>query len=147
MDRRELLQGAAVAGAAVAVAAEPAVAARRRRDPDGLPDARRLARRGGPLNAFTAVELASLLRYRTASSVEVTKACFEQIDRHNGPFERLEDNGKVNAFVRLFREEALATAAAADARLSKRSVRRHGRAPALTGIPVGLKDVFAVKGK
>jgi hypothetical protein len=49
-------------------------AARRRRDPNGLPDARTVVRRGGPLNAFTAVELASLVRYRAASSVEVTKA-------------------------------------------------------------------------
>ena len=147
MDRRELLQRAAAGGVVAAVAAEPAAAAPRPRDPDGLPDARRLVRRGGPLNAFSAVELASLLRYRAVSSAEVTQACFEQIDLHNGPFERLDDNGAVNAFVRVFREEALAVAGLADARLSRRAVRRDGLAPPWTGIPVGLKDVLAVKGR
>jgi Asp-tRNA(Asn)/Glu-tRNA(Gln) amidotransferase A subunit family amidase len=146
MDRRELLQRAA-GGTALLVATEPVVAAARRGDPDGLPNADRLARRGGSLNAFTAVELASLLRYRAASSVEITQACLEQIERHNGPFERLEDNGSVNAFVRVFPEEALAVAKRADRRLSSRSVRSHGRPPPWTGVPVGLKDVLAVKGK
>src|SRR3989304_748678 len=44
-------------------------------------------------------------------------------------------------------EDALAAAALADARLSAAAVRRDGPAPAVCGIPIGLKDLYAVAGK
>jgi aspartyl-tRNA(Asn)/glutamyl-tRNA(Gln) amidotransferase subunit A len=47
----------------------------------------------------------------------------------------------VNAWVRLYEEEAVAAADRADARLAE------GSAPALCGVPIGLKDLYAVAGK
>jgi amidase len=69
---------------------------------------------------------------RELSSVELVEAHLRQIERVNP---------KVNAFVTLQEETALAAAAAADRRLSR-------RAPAgpLDGLPIGIKDLFMTKG-
>ena len=47
----------------------------------------------------------------------------------------------INAWVRVYEEDALAAAARADERLAQ------GDAPTLCGIPIGLKDLYAVAGK
>ena len=49
--------------------------------------------------------------------------------------------------MRVYEEDALAAAAQADERRSAGGVGRHGEPPLLCGIPVGLKDLFAVAGK
>ena len=49
--------------------------------------------------------------------------------------------GSINAWVRVYEDDALAAADRADAWLAT------GDAPALCGIPIGLKDLYAVAGK
>ena len=51
------------------------------------------------------------------------------------------DPASINAWVRVYEEDARAAAAAADDRLAR------GDSPALCGIPIGLKDLYAVAGK
>ena len=57
------------------------------------------------------------------------------------------DPGSINAWVRVYEEDALAAAAQADERLGEAGVRRDGPAPPLTGVPIGLKDLYGVAGK
>src|SRR6185312_570938 len=57
------------------------------------------------------------------------------------------DPGSINAWVRVYEEDALEAAARADERLSGAAVRRDGPAPPLTGVPIGLKDLYGVAGR
>ncbi|HEU5287287.1 MAG TPA: amidase [Candidatus Limnocylindria bacterium] len=77
-------------------------------------------------------EAAALLRARRASSVELTRACIERIDRLDSD---------LVAFITRTADAALADAAAADTDLA-RGV-DHGP---LHGMPVALKDLFDVTG-
>src|SRR5690554_3506326 len=70
------------------------------------------------------------LRARDITSVELTEACLS----------RIEGAGALNAFVHHTPEIALEQARAADARLSA------GDAPAMCGLPIGIKDLFCTKG-
>ena len=79
----------------------------------------------------TLVELAAGLRQGEFSSVELTRACLERVDRLNGP---------LNCFITITGEQALAQAQAADARLQS------GAAGPLTGIPYAHKDIFCTQG-
>jgi len=74
------------------------------------------------------VEASAALAGGEASSVELVSACLARIR---------ERDGDVNAWVRVYEEDALAAAARADA---------ERRGP-LCGIPIGLKDLYAVAGK
>ncbi len=65
------------------------------------------------------------------TSVAVTQRCLDRISS---------TDTELNAFVTRCDEEALKTAAAADTRL------KEGAAAALTGIPLGLKDIFNTRG-
>ncbi len=76
-------------------------------------------------------ELRHQLDSRSISSVELTKQYLERIERQNN---------KLNAYVQVLPELALAQAEAAD------KVIAAGEADLLTGIPFALKDVFCVKG-
>src|SRR5262245_33804507 len=76
------------------------------------------------------VEASMLLRQRKLSSRELVGACLARV--------REDPTG---AWVRVYEEDALAAADKADARLAD------GDAPALCGIPIGLKDLYAVAGK
>jgi len=80
----------------------------------------------------TAHELHALLVNRQLSSVELTEAIFERI-------EKVED--KVKAFITLTKEEALKQARAADEKIKKRE-----NLTPLTGIPIALKDNLCTKG-
>ncbi|HTQ48334.1 MAG TPA: amidase family protein, partial [Polyangiaceae bacterium] len=80
-----------------------------------------------------ATELARLLGRRELSSVEVVRAHLDRIDRLDG---------RVHAFTEVFREQALADAAASDARRAGGSA----RGP-LEGVPVSVKECFDVKGR
>jgi aspartyl-tRNA(Asn)/glutamyl-tRNA(Gln) amidotransferase subunit A len=93
------------------------------------------------------VEAAAMLADRTLSSTELVSACLARIRERDGTHSHEGDQESINAWVRVYEEDALAGAAAADERLSQRAVRRDGPAPPLCGVPIGLKDLFAVAGK
>ena len=79
----------------------------------------------------TAAELAAALRAGEYSSVELTKAFIERIERHNGD---------LNALLTVTADEALRDAQAADARLAQ------GDSGPLLGVPLIHKDIFCTRG-
>jgi aspartyl-tRNA(Asn)/glutamyl-tRNA(Gln) amidotransferase subunit A len=86
---------------------------------------------------------AALLRSRELSAVELLTACQRRILERNGGQPSFDGApGAVNAWIRLYPEAALEQAGAADRRLT----REGSAAPLLCGIPLGLKDLFAVEG-
>ena len=92
---------------------------------------------------LSVLDAAELLRSRQLSAVELLAACFERIEARNGgppTFDGAPD--AVNAWVRLYSELAETLARAADERLD----RERDDAPLLCGIPIGLKDLYAVAG-
>lgn len=102
----------------------------------GLPDPSRLDL--SDPTALSLTECAAALQARRLSSRELTQACLDRIGTHDGA---------ITAMVRVYPEVALDLAAKADERLSARSVKARGRrAPLLTGVPLALKDLYAVAG-
>ncbi|MGI8422733.1 MAG: Asp-tRNA(Asn)/Glu-tRNA(Gln) amidotransferase subunit GatA [Chloroflexota bacterium] len=86
--------------------------------------------------ALTAPDARRLLFNREISSVELTRAALERIETVDS---------RVRAFVTVTADLALAQAAAADAALD--AAKGDTKAtPELTGIPVGLKDLFCTSG-
>ena len=81
-------------------------------------------------NALTIAAARDALRARDISAVDLTMACLTAIDAGDG----------VNAFVHKTPDVALDQARAADLRLAA------GDAPAMCGIPLGIKDLFCTKG-
>ena len=92
-------------------------------------------------------DAAALLAQRSASASELTAACLARIRDCDGAHSHEGDPGSINAWVRVYEEDAVAAAALADEHLSAAGVRRRGVPPTLTGVPVGLKDLYAVAGK
>ncbi|WP_417270000.1 Asp-tRNA(Asn)/Glu-tRNA(Gln) amidotransferase subunit GatA [Celeribacter sp.] len=82
------------------------------------------------LNKLTLSAARDGLRAKEFTSAELTEACLSEI----------EGSGALNAFVHNTPEVARAQAAAADARLAA------GDAPAMCGLPIGIKDLFCTKG-
>lgn len=80
---------------------------------------------------YTLKALKDLLAQKQASSLEITQDYLARIKKLNG---------KINAFVTVTDELALAQAKAADARIAKNT------ATNLTGIPLAQKDIFCTKG-
>jgi len=93
------------------------------------------------------VECAALLRSRELSSSELVTACLRRIDERDGTHSADGDPSSVNAWVRVYPDDALRGAAQADARLTAKAQRDLGPPPPLLGVPVGLKDLYAVAGK
>ena len=87
------------------------------------------------------VEAAALLAKRSLSARELAEACLARIRDRDGVHSHDGDPGSINAWVRVYEEDALAAADRADEWLAR------GGAPVLCGIPVGLKDLYAVAGK
>jgi aspartyl-tRNA(Asn)/glutamyl-tRNA(Gln) amidotransferase subunit A len=87
------------------------------------------------------LEAAELLARRALSARELAGACLARIRERDGAHSHDGDPDSVNAWVRVYEEEALAAAARADERLAA------GDAPPLCGVPIGLKDLYAVAGK
>jgi aspartyl-tRNA(Asn)/glutamyl-tRNA(Gln) amidotransferase subunit A len=89
------------------------------------------------------LEAAELLRRRRLSAVELTAACLRRIEERNGGAPTL-DGGPhaVNAWVRLYPERAAEQATAAD----ERRAQEGDETPLLCGIPIGVKDLYAVEG-
>ena len=86
------------------------------------------------LNALTLAEARDKLVAKEITSVELTEACLAAI----------EGSDSLNAFVHKTPEMALDQARAADQRLAKGSAQ--DPAPALCGLPLGIKDLFCTKG-
>ena len=82
------------------------------------------------LTSLTLAEARDQLKSRAISSVEITEAHLEAIERAKA----------LNAFVVTTPEKALEMAAASDARLAK------GEGGPLEGLPVGVKDLYATEG-
>ncbi|MFW2544586.1 Asp-tRNA(Asn)/Glu-tRNA(Gln) amidotransferase subunit GatA [Primorskyibacter sp. 2E107] len=82
------------------------------------------------LTSMKIAEARDALRKGEVTSVALTEACLSAI----------EGAGALNAFVHHTPEIALAQAEAADARITA------GDAPAMCGIPLGIKDLFCTKG-
>ena len=82
------------------------------------------------LTSLTLAEARDRLRSRSISSLEITKAHLEAIERANA----------LNAFVAVTAARALKMAEESDARLS------NGAGGALEGLPIGVKDLYATKG-
>jgi aspartyl-tRNA(Asn)/glutamyl-tRNA(Gln) amidotransferase subunit A len=83
------------------------------------------------LTELTIHELHERLRSGEISSVEATRAYLARIEA---------TDDKLNAFITICPEEALAAAEAADRRIAE------GTADLLTGIPLALKDIFVTEG-
>ena len=92
------------------------------------------------LTACTATQLGVLLRERTASAREVADAHLARIEAVDGPHSFEGSPDAINAWVRVYPERARADAARADERLAT------GGAPPICGVPLGLKDLYAVAG-
>ena len=86
------------------------------------------------LNQLTIKEAREGLRGKKFSSVELTRACLEQIKKHNKD---------LNAFITITEKEALQQAKASDELASQGETLE---AKPLLGIPIGLKDLFLTKG-
>jgi aspartyl-tRNA(Asn)/glutamyl-tRNA(Gln) amidotransferase subunit A len=93
------------------------------------------------------VEAAALLATRQLSSTELVSACLSRVEARDGTHSHDGDPGSINAWARVYAEDAGRAAAMADDRLSAWGVARHGPAPPLCGVPVGLKDLYAVAGR
>jgi aspartyl-tRNA(Asn)/glutamyl-tRNA(Gln) amidotransferase subunit A len=78
----------------------------------------------------TVSELSAALRAKQVSSVELTRAFLDRINRYKD----------LNAFVSVDPDRSLAQAKAADARLGA------GKGGALTGVPMAQKDIFCADG-
>ncbi len=82
------------------------------------------------LNKLTIAEARDLLHKGEVTAVELTESCLSAIEGSNA----------LNAFVHNTPEISREQAKAADARL------KSGDAPAMCGIPLGIKDLFCTKG-
>ena len=70
------------------------------------------------------VEASALLAARGASATELTTALLDRIRDVDGVHSHEGDPGSINAWVRVYEEDALAAAASADERLGEAAVRR-----------------------
>lgn len=84
------------------------------------------------LHYLELLQLADLLRRREMSSVEVTRALLDRIDRLDS---------RLASYARILPERALSDAEAADVEIAA----GHYRGP-LHGVPLGIKDLFWMKG-
>ena len=82
------------------------------------------------LTSLTLAEARDQLKSRAISSVDLTRAHLEAIERGKG----------LNAYVTVTGEKALAMAEASDARIAS------GAGGRLEGLPIGIKDLYATEG-
>jgi aspartyl-tRNA(Asn)/glutamyl-tRNA(Gln) amidotransferase subunit A len=89
------------------------------------------------------LEADALLRAGEVSAVELVQACLARIEQRNGgppSFDGATD--RINAWARVYPERARDQALAA----ARRRARERDDAPILCGIPLALKDLYAVRG-
>jgi aspartyl-tRNA(Asn)/glutamyl-tRNA(Gln) amidotransferase subunit A len=89
---------------------------------------------------LTIAEASALIANRGLSASELVSACLARIGERDGTHSHEGDPASVNAWVRVYGEAALVAAARADRE-------RPDPPPPLWGIPVGLKDLYAVAGE
>jgi aspartyl-tRNA(Asn)/glutamyl-tRNA(Gln) amidotransferase subunit A len=82
-------------------------------------------------NKLTIADASAKLHAREITATQLTRDCLDRIAAVEP---------KLHAFITVCEKEALDQAKAADARLAA------GNAPALCGIPLGIKDIYATKG-
>jgi aspartyl-tRNA(Asn)/glutamyl-tRNA(Gln) amidotransferase subunit A len=87
------------------------------------------------------VDASALLRQRAISARELAAACLARIRERDGTHSHEGDPGSINAWVRVYEDDALAAADRADER------RAQGDVSPVCGVPIGLKDLYAVAGK
>lgn len=90
---------------------------------------------------------ATALAQGVLTSVELVEACLQRIARDDGTPSHDGDPESINAWIRTYPDDALTDALRADERRRPDSVERLGAPPTLCGVPIGLQDLFAVKGK
>ncbi len=83
------------------------------------------------LHQLTIHELHDKIKEGKTTATAITKSVLQRIDAVEG---------KVHAYIRLMKDEALAAAAAADKEIKKGNIRE------LSGIPIALKDIVCTKG-
>ncbi|HSL20002.1 MAG TPA: amidase [Vicinamibacterales bacterium] len=84
------------------------------------------------LHTWTLSSLSDALRTKQASPVEITRACLERVEEHDG---------RINAFITTLVKPALAAASKAESQILK------GRyAGPLHGVPYAVKDLFLTRG-
>ncbi len=92
------------------------------------------------------VDASAALATGTLSAVELLDACLARIAALNGPGSYEGAADEVNAFVRIYDGGARTAATRADERIA--AARRGGEPVSeLCGIPIGLKDLYAVAGR
>jgi aspartyl-tRNA(Asn)/glutamyl-tRNA(Gln) amidotransferase subunit A len=85
-------------------------------------------------------EASALIAGGKLSASELAQACLARIDERDGTHSHEGDPASINAWVRVYEERALAAAARADEH-------RPDPLPPRWGIPIGLKDLYAVAGE
>jgi len=90
---------------------------------------------------ISVLDATSALDRGDASSRELVEACLARIRDADGVPSFDGDARSINAWVRVYEEDALAAAARADER------RARGVVGPLCGVPVGVKDIYAIAGK
>jgi aspartyl-tRNA(Asn)/glutamyl-tRNA(Gln) amidotransferase subunit A len=85
-------------------------------------------------------EASALIADGGLSSCELVSACLARIRERDGTHSHEGDPASVNAWVRVYEQDALAAAARADGQ-------RPDPLPQLWGIPIGLKDLYGVAGR
>lgn len=104
------------------------------------------ASQSGPSRVQTIASIRSAIASRETTATAIAEACYARIQAEDvvgeagGPGAAANPNG-INSFLSLSRERALAQAAAIDA-----LVEQGKPLPQLAGVPMGIKDVLAMKG-
>lgn len=94
------------------------------------------------LTALGVLAASLALEQREVSARELTEACLQRIRALDGHHSHEGDPSSINAWVRVYEEDALAAAMRADERRAAGA-----DVPPLLGVPIGLKDLFGVAGK
>lgn len=132
LSRRTFISAAATGGVGIALARN----ARSQAQPaDALPSPDAITMTDPAL--LSAVEAASLLQSGQLAPRELLDACLAR--------SRALD-GDIGAWVRIYPDVAYAAADAAGERLSQRATNDQGPAPLVCGLPIALKDIYAVTG-
>jgi aspartyl-tRNA(Asn)/glutamyl-tRNA(Gln) amidotransferase subunit A len=104
---------------------------------------RKTAGRVADLIDLGVVDGAAALSRREFSATEWTQACLARISATDGTHSFDGDPESINAWVRVYDDDALRAADEADGRLA----RGGDDLPPLLGVPIGLKDLYEVAGK
>lgn len=96
----------------------------------------------GELTDLGVVDAVAALARRDISATELTDACLARIRAVDGAHSHDGDPASINAWIRVDADAARTAAARADDRRAA-----GGEVPPLLGVPIGLKDLYAVAGR